>query len=129
MGKMEQGMAKSHPFRCHLKICLYLFYGCKCLHACVYVHREHAIPMRARRRDQLPQSWSYRLSCGCWELSRSSARAALSSKPETTVTCFLQQEQSPNSATPHGPSIQTHECKGAIPLQTTTGTQSFFFIT
>lgn len=33
---MQQGMAKSHPFIYHLKICLYLLYLCKCF-ACIHV--------------------------------------------------------------------------------------------
>jgi hypothetical protein len=49
------------------------------------------------------------------------------SKPTPTVTHILQQGHtysnkatSPNSATPYGLSMQTHESMGAIPIQTTT---------
>jgi hypothetical protein len=51
------------------------------------------------------------------------------SKPASTVTHFLQQSHThskatpPNSPTLYGPNIQTYETLGAIPIQTTTGTQ------
>jgi hypothetical protein len=49
------------------------------------------------------------------------------SKPTSTVIHFLQQGHTnsnnatpPNSASPYGPSIYTHESMGAIPTQTST---------